>query len=288
MGEVWKARHQLLARPAAIKLIRPETLGRDPGHQQVTLARFEREAQATASMHSPHTIQIYDFGIAQDGTFYYVMELLRGMDLEALVERFGPLRPARAVHLISQACDSLGEAHEHGLIHRDVKPANMYACHHGRRFDFVKVLDFGLVKSREKADEDVRLTGENTVSGTPAFMAPEQILGREVDGRTDIYALGCVAYWLLTGGYPFRGKNAMETLAMHLEAAPPAPSVRAEQPVSPELDRVVLSCLEKRADSRPQDTDRLVDVLSACDVGEPWTEERAKRWWRQYLPDLQA
>jgi serine/threonine-protein kinase len=288
MGEVWRAQHQLLARPAAIKLVRRETLGRSSQHQQMTLARFEREAQATASMHSPHTIQLYDFGIARNGTFYYVMELLQGLDLEALVSRFGPLLPSRVVYLLLQACDSLGEAHEHELIHRDVKPANMYVCRYGRHFDFLKVLDFGLVKTGEGDGSGSKLTGENTVSGTPAFMAPEQIRGLPVDGRTDIYALGCVMHWLLTGSCPFVGRNSMETLVMHLEATPPAPSACTEQPVPPELDRVVLACLEKDPASRPPDTDRLMKMLSTCEVGAPWTEARAREWWGLHLPDSQG
>jgi serine/threonine-protein kinase len=286
MGEVWLARHRLLARPAAIKLIRPETLARDLEQQEITLARFEREAQATAAMHSPHTIQLYDFGIAENGTFYYVMELLSGLDLNEFVDRFGSLRPARVVHLVLQACDSLGEAHEHGLIHRDIKPANLYLCRYGRHADYVKVLDFGLVKAREDGNDDLRLTARNTLSGTPAFMAPEQILGHEVDGRADIYALGCVMYWLLTGSCPFRGSTAMETVVMHVEAAPQAPSARAEQPIPADLERIVLSCLEKKPAPRPPSVDALAEMLLNCDVLEPWTEERARKWWAQHLPDL--
>jgi len=285
MGEVWRAQHQLLARPAAVKLIRPETLAQKPDHQQVTLGRFEREAQATAAMRSPHTIQLYDFGITSSGTFYYVMELLSGLDLEALVSRFGPLPAARVIHLLLQACDSLGEAHEHGLIHRDIKPANIYVCRYGRRLDFVKVLDFGLVKFRDSDDEgNVKLTSDDRVSGTPAFIAPEQAMGEDVDARTDIYQLGCVAFWLLTGTYVFRATSAMATMMMHVQAVPDAPSSRAEQPIPEALDRLVLSCLEKDPAQRPQSVDQLAQMLGACDVGEPWTEASARRWWERNLP----
>jgi serine/threonine-protein kinase len=284
MGEVWRAQHRLLARPAAVKLIRAETLARDAEHQQVTLARFEREAQATAELSSPHTIQLFDFGITDTGTFYYVMELLHGLDLDALVTRFGPMPAARAIHLMLQMCDSLGEAHEHGLVHRDVKPANVYVCRYGRRVDHVKVLDFGLVKAEDRKDDhDLALTADGRVSGTPAFMAPEQALGEAVDARTDIYQLGCVAFWMLTGAYVFRGDSAMGTMMMHVQAEPDAPSSRVELPIPESLDRLVLACLAKDPARRPESIDALVGELRACDVGEPWTDARARRWWDVHL-----
>jgi serine/threonine-protein kinase len=285
MGEVWRARHQLLARPAAVKLIRPETLSERPTQQRVTVARFEREAQATAALCSPHTIQLYDFGITDGGTFYYVMELLDGLDLDALVSRFGPMPQSRAVHLLLQVCESLGEAHAAGLIHRDIKPANIYVCRYGRRVDHVKVLDFGLVKlDGDDGGRDPGLSADDRVSGTPAFMAPEQVLSREVDARTDIYQLGCVAYWLVTGSCVFRADTALSTMVMHVEAAPEPPSGAAEQPVSAALDRIVLACLEKDPARRPPDVDALAGLLTGCDVGEPWTEERARRWWDRHRP----
>jgi len=285
MGEVWRAKHQLLARPAAVKLIRPQTLAKGREEQRVTVARFEREAQATAQMCSPHTIQLYDFGITDSGTFYYVMELLNGLDLDALVSRFGPMPAARVIHLLLQVCDSLGEAHEHGLIHRDIKPANIYVCRHGRRVDHVKVLDFGLVKLRDADDEtDSKLTADDRVSGTPAFIAPEQALGEEVDARTDIYQLGCVAFWLLTGTYVFSAGSAMGTMMQHVQAVPDAPSSRTEQPIPGALDRLVLSCLEKDPARRPQTIDQLAEMLRACDVDETWTEDRARKWWEIHVP----
>jgi serine/threonine-protein kinase len=285
MGEVWRAHHQLLARPAAVKLIRPETLAKDEADQRVTLARFEREAQATAALYSPHTIQLYDFGITESGTFYYVMELLHGLDLETLVSRFGPLPAARVTYLLLQVCDSLGEAHAQGLIHRDIKPANIYVCRYGRRLDHVKVLDFGLVKYRERDDErDIRLTAPDHVSGTPAFIAPEQVMGESVDGRTDVYQLGCVAFWLLTGTNVFRGKSAVATMMMHVQTVPDPPSHRSEQAIPEALDQLVLSCLEKDPARRPQSIDRLAELLRSCDVGDPWTEEAARNWWELHMP----
>src|SRR5262249_51464387 len=201
MGEIWRARHRMLARPVAIKLIRPELLGvRTPEEAAALVGRFKREAEATAALHSSHTVSLHDFGVTPEGVFYYVMELLDGIDLESLVKRFGPLPPERVIHLLIQACESLAEAHEEGLIHRDVKPANVVTCHWGRKWDFVKVLDFGLVKATWSLGDDDRLTTDGVITGTPAFMAPEAALGgRGLDARVDIYGLGCLAYWLLTG-----------------------------------------------------------------------------------------
>ncbi|MGD2135209.1 MAG: serine/threonine-protein kinase [Gemmatimonadales bacterium] len=281
IGEVWRARHQLLARPAAVKLIRKDRLGVDEATQRLALARFEREAQATATMRSPHTIELYDFGITQGGTFYYVMELLSGLDLEVLVQRFGPMPPARAIYLLRQVCDSLGEAHEYGLIHRDIKPANVYVCRYGRQVDFVKVLDFGLVK----AQGENSMSNAHTVRGTPAFMAPEQVSGRELDARTDVYALGCLAFWLVTGSLVFVGSSVTSIMIRHADATPPAPSARAEQPIPAALDRVILSCLAKDPADRPPTVDDLAAMLEAPDVGVPWTQERARRWWERHLPD---
>jgi serine/threonine-protein kinase len=287
MGEVWRASHQFLARPAAVKLVRPETIAGDFGRQQVMHARFEREAQTTALLSSPHTIQLFDFGVEPRGAFYYVMELLDGLDLQRLVRQFGPMPAARAVHLLRQVCDSLAEAHEHGLIHRDIKPANIYVCRHARQVDFVKVLDFGLVKLHGAEDEsNPKLTADHVVGGTPAFIAPEQVLGQEVDARADIYSLGCVTYWMVTGTCVFEGPSPVATMTMHVHETPQPPSARAEQPISPSFERLVLSCMEKDPANRPQDADRLAELLAECDVGDPWTAERAKRWWARHLPEV--
>lgn len=290
MGEVWRAKHRMLARPAAIKLVRPDVLGVlgavDDEQRRQVLGRFEREAQTTAMMRSPHTIELYDFGVADDGTFYYVMELLDGFDLETLVTRFGPLPPERAVHLLCQACDSLAEAHASSLIHRDIKPANIYVCRYGRRTDFVKVLDFGLVKLRqEDAPQALEVTAEHGVGGTPAYMAPEQAAGvKHVDGRADIYALGCVAYWLLTGQMVFEARTGVEMLARHLRTSPVAPSERTELYVPKELDDVILACLEKPPDRRPQTAEELAHRLAACETATRWTPQRAQEWWDLHQP----
>lgn len=275
MGEVWRASHRLLARAAAVKLIRIE-----PGvDSRELLQRFQREAQATAALRSPHTVDVYDYGTTEDGTFYYVMELLEGFDLETLVSRFGPLPPERAIALLEQACHSLAEAHEGGLIHRDVKPANIYVCRYGIDWDFVKVLDFGLVKN-PAAPEGRQITVAGVIAGTPGYMSPEMGLGSpDLDWRTDIYALGCVAYWLLTGHRVFEDGSPMQILMDHVQKQPAPPSRRVETPVPPELDRVILSCLEKDPDNRPQTTQELIERLRAVPVAERWTEDRARRWW---------
>ena len=286
MGEVWRAKHRMLARPAAIKLIRPDTLGGEGVESQQTLQqRFEREAQATALMRSQHTIDVYDFGVTADGTFYYVMELLGGFNLETLVERFGPIPPERAVYLLRQVCDSLMEAHEHGLIHRDIKPANIQLFRQGRLVDFVKVLDFGLVRPRlDTGPKDAKLTAENQASGTPAYMAPEQALGDPVDGRTDIYALGCVAYWLVTGRLVFECDSPMVMMAHHLNKEPVAPSLRSELPIPKALDEIILSCLEKDPTQRPQTAEQLDALLAASELDRLWTPERAHEWWAMHEP----
>ena len=286
MGEVWRAKHWLLARPAAIKLIRPDKLRGDDRESQLTLRlRFEREAQATALMRSPHTIEVYDFGVTADGVFYYVMELLDGFDLETLVGRFGPVPPERAVYLLRQMCDSLMEAHEHDLIHRDIKPANVYVCRQGRPVDFVKVLDFGLVKPRQEPGSDgVQLTAEHEAGGTPAYMAPEQVCGEAVDGRTDIYAVGCVAYWLVTGQFVFRSRSPVEMMAHHLQTSPIPPSQCSELAMPSALDEVILSCLEKDPSRRPQNADQLDASLAACETDALWTPDRAREWWSLHQP----
>lgn len=291
MGEVWRAKHRLLVRPAAIKLIRAENLGRRNGQESRTaLARFEREAQATAGLTSPHSIEIYDFGITEEGTFFYVMELLDGLDLRSLIERFGPVPPERAVHLLRQTCHSLADAHSRGLIHRDVKPANIFACRRGLDHDFVKVLDFGLVKRSDGSGADrTQLTGEGIASGTPAFMAPEMATGeRQIDARADVYALGCVAYWLLTGKLVFEGDTTMKILLQHIRDVPVRPSARSEIELPEELDLVILQCLEKNPDRRPADT-RILDARLAAVAGllPAWNPERAEDWWSKHMPAAQ-
>jgi serine/threonine-protein kinase len=282
MGEVWRARHRMLARDAAIKLIRPAALGADSGSQaREMVMRFEREAQATAALRSPHTVAVYDYGVAADGTFHYVMELLDGFSLQALVDRFGPLPPERAVSLLRQACHSLAEAHACGLVHRDIKPANLFVCRLGLDVDFVKVLDFGLVKLRgPRATGDESLTAQGAFPGTPAFMPPEVALGHErIDGRADIYALGCVAYWLLTGRRVFEGGNAMQAVVDHVRTQPVPPSQRTSQAIPGALERIVLRCLEKDPGSRPESVEALSSELEALAIEGRWTPGRAREWW---------
>jgi serine/threonine-protein kinase len=282
MGEVWRAQHRMLARPAAIKLIRPEVLGaRDPERRNVMVRRFEREAQATALMRSVHTLELYDFGVTDDGTFYYVMELLEGSNLAELVERFGPVPAERAVHFLRQVCDSLGEAHEAGLIHRDIKPANIMLVVRGGIHDVPKVLDFGLVKEIDR-DRDLALTDDDMVMGTPLYMAPEMIRGEGViDGRTDLYAVGAVAYYLLTGTHVFSGKSVIDVCSRHLSDPPEPPSTRLGEPVDPDLEALILACLAKDPADRPASASAAAQRLATCDV-TPWTETDAARWWSDH------
>ena len=289
MGEVWRARHQLLARHAAIKLVRPEVLGaRDDAEARVVQRRFEREAKATAALNSPHTIQVFDFGMTRDGTLYYVMELLAGRDLEGLVREFGPVPADRAIFLLRQVCHSLADAHARGMVHRDIKPANIYVCRMGLEYDFVKVLDFGLVKVRGRAAfGDTLMTLEHTTTGTPAYMAPEIIVGEtEVDRRADVYALGCVAYFLLTGQLVFEADTPMKMLMQHVNARPVPPSQRTELKIPRELDELVMACLEKDPNARPQNAEELFRMAVDCRTCETWSQASARTWWQTHLPDL--
>lgn len=281
MGEVWRATHQMLARPAAIKFIRPEAIaGMNTEDAKRMLQRFEREARATASLTSAHTVNLYDFGVADDGSFYYVMELLDGLDCEALIERFGPIPPARAAHLLTQICESLEEAHGKGLIHRDVKPANVYVCRSGTRADFVKVLDFGLVADRRP--QDIRLTQPDQAIGTPQFMPPELALGKPIDARADLYGVGCVAYWLTTGRPVFEGEGFYDIVSRHLHAMPEPPS-RHVASLPKEWDEIVLACLEKDPDRRPRTARDLAARLREIPLSDRWSEEAAQDWWRENL-----
>jgi serine/threonine-protein kinase len=288
MGEVWRACHRMLVRPAAVKLIRPENLGASAPEHDSLVERFQREAQATATLRSPHTVELYDFGVAEDGTFFYVMELLAGLDLKALVERFGPLQPGRVVHLLRQMCDSLADAHANGLLHRDIKPANIFVCRMGQQTDYVKILDFGLVKSVTPRREDLALTAEQAVVGTPAFMAPEALGGQRLDHRADIYSLGCVGYWLLTGDLVFPSESALAMAVAHAREQPAPPSTRSELEIPEDLDRIILDCLAKSPDDRLQGSTELAARLAGCQCLEPWSEQKAADWWDIHLPELGA
>jgi len=281
MGEVWKAEHRLLARPAAIKLVKPEMIGaKDPVVAHELMRSFEREAQITANLRSTHTVELYDFGVTADGAFYYVMELLDGRDLDGLVKTFGPLEPARVAYLLEQVCDSLADAHDQGLVHRDIKPANILLCRLGRRFDFVKVLDFGLVKVRSQRAAVQRPGGSRvTIIGTPAYLAPEMASGAEVDARADIYSLGCVGYWLLTGRRVFEGGSTAEIVAKHIQEAALAPGYRTGLEIPADLERIVMACLEKDPARRPQSADELASELRATGLAAAWTQDTARAWW---------
>ena len=289
MGEVWRAEHRLLARQAAVKLVRPEVLGaRDEGEARIMMRRFEREAQATSVLSSPHTIQVFDFGVTDDGTFYYVMELLAGRDLESLVREFGPVPAGRAIFLLRQVAHSLADAHARGLVHRDIKPANIYVCRMGLEYDFVKVLDFGLVKIHDRRrGADSLATLDHTTTGTPAYMAPETILGdADVDRRADVYALGCVAYFLLTGQLVFEADTSMKMLMQHVHAQPIPPSQRTELPIPKQLDDLVLACLQKDPNLRPQNAGDLFRMAQACQACGEWSSDAASSWWKIHLPEF--
>jgi len=284
MGEVWKASHRLLARPAAIKLIRSsEHAGGIPDEMR---RRFEREAQVIAQLRSPHTVTLFDFGVAAEGSFYYVMELLDGLDADTLIKRFGPIPADRVIHILRQMCHSLSEAESHGLVHRDIKPANIFLCRYGEDYDFVKVLDFGIAKAVHDPSSETQtdLTVAAVVRGTPAFIAPEQALGAaDVDSRADIYSTGCVAYWLLTGQLVFTADTPMGLLVAHAQTPPPPPSSRTELPIPVDLEALVMCCLAKDRGQRPKSARDLLHRLDAISVTQSWSESHARDWWTTHL-----
>lgn len=306
MGEVYRAQHMFLRRPCAIKLIREDS-------QDISrsLQRFEREVQATASLRHPNIVDVYDYGRAEDGTFYYVMEFLDGLSLEQLVRRHGPLSPGRTVYLLRQVCHALAEAHTVGLIHRDIKPSNLFVCSRGTQHDVIKLLDFGLVQQSDAAAK----TGDDTppvilsalpsvslppgmpslpssfrtlpgsILGTPSFMSPEQIrAATSLDARSDLYSIGVVAFYLLTGHPPFRGATNMDVLAAHLTT--PAPSLRTVVSDLPaDLDAVVARCLAKEPKDRPASASELEEALATCTCASHWSARSAAAWWQRHSND---
>ena len=297
MGEVWRAEHDSLARPAALKLIRWQRI-EDPSLEQEMLERFRKEAEVTAGLASPHTIMLYDFGVAEGGIVYYAMELLEGMSAYQLVERFGPLDEARCAFLLRQACHSLTEAHHAGLVHRDLKPENLFVAKLGRDEDFLKVLDFGLVKELDPASPSpndprgkrprLQLTVAGARPGTPGFMAPEQITGSApIDQRADVYALGCVAYYLLTGAAVFQGKVAAQILFAHVSTEPDTPSTRVGRPLHAGLEALVLKCLTKEPGARPT-MEELGGALAELEFEHAWSQERARQWWAEARATAEA
>lgn len=283
MGEVWKARHLFLARPAAVKLILPEQLQGPAEQRDAALQRFTREAQVTAGLRSNHTVQLFDFGVGADGACYYAMELLDGLNAEHFIYRFGPIPPRRAVHWLQQACHSLGEAHASGMLHRDIKPANLYVCRYGRDADVVKVLDFGLSRPAA-AQGDHGLTAPGTILGTPGYMAPEQVFGLATEPRTDLYALGCVGYWLMAGAKPFEAESAGDLMRRHALDPPPSLSGRSAHPIPARLEAVIMACLAKDPAERPKDADALSDELGASLDEAPWSPREAQTWWNENWP----
>jgi len=275
MGEVYRAEHQLLKRPCAVKLIKPSKAA-----DADTLARFEREVQATARLTHWNTVEIYDYGHADDGTFYYAMELLPGLSLEELVRYHGPLPPERGVHLLRQVCKALREAHAKGLIHRDIKPANIIAAERGGVYDVAKLLDFGLVREQQAvAANSAERPG--TFSGSPLFMCPEQAKSYDrLDARSDIYSLGAVAYFLLTGRPPFEGDSMWEVINAHAQS-PLKPPAEVNPDIPTDLELVIIRCLAKLPANRFQDMQALDDALAACACDGQWTEARARQWWQQ-------
>ena len=272
MGTVYRASHAMMKRDVAIKLLPFDRAGKEG------LVRFEREVQLTSRLNSPNTIAIYDYGRTPDGVFYYVMEYIDGFSLEDLTTRFGPIGPGRVIHLVKQICAALAEAHSIGLIHRDIKPANIALCERAGVFDVVKVLDFGLVK---ELGTDSESTTTASLTGTPLYLSPESITAPDtVDGRSDLYAVGAVAFWLLTGTHVFEGKTVVEVCSHHLHSKPDAPSARLETPVPADLEAVILKCLEKEPAQRYLNADALAHALDACDSVDDWSDDLAAAWWK--------
>jgi serine/threonine-protein kinase len=277
MGMVYRASHAMLRRPTAIKLLPPDRAG------EASLVRFEREVQLTAQLSHPNTVAIYDYGRTPGGLFYYAMEYLDGIDLEDLVRHYGSQPPGRVISILEQVCGSLSEAHGRGLVHRDIKPANIILTERGGEPDVAKVLDFGLVKPLATDSLDPSVSASTVLTGTPLFMSPEAIATPENgDPRSDLYALGAVGYFLLTGHPVFERESVAEIIADHLRTAPVPPSLRTKEQVPADLEAVILSCLNKRAEDRPPTARALRDDLRRCRQAPPWTPEDAAAWWQSF------
>jgi len=273
MGEVFLAEHQMLKRPCAVKLIRP-----GQATDAKALARFEREVRAISRLTHWNSVEIFDYGRADDGTFYYAMEYLPGLSLQQVIERQGPMQPERAVHLLRQVCQALSEAHSMGIMHRDIKPSNIIASQRGGIYDVAKLLDFGLATSTEEL-VDVRLTQDGTIAGSPLYLAPERFLeGGEPDARSDIYSLGGVAYFVLTGRPPFRGDSPLKLMIAHARE----PVVRPREldaSLPADLEAIIIRCLEKAPADRFNNTGELERALAACESADGWSQQMAIRWW---------
>jgi eukaryotic-like serine/threonine-protein kinase len=276
MGSVYRARHAMLRRPTAVKLLDPEKMSPN------AIARFEREVQLTSQLNHPNTITVYDYGRTSEGVFFYAMEFLQGITFHDLVSEYGALPEGRVIHLLRQLCGSLAEAHASGLIHRDVKPANLILTCRGGVSDLVKVLDFGLVKAFG-SDQDDRLTANHALTGTPSYMSPEAISHPDtIDVRTDIYAVGAVGYYLVTGTPVFTGNGLIELCRKHLQEAPEPPSKRLGKPVSAQFEQLLLKCLAKKREDRPASAAVLLEALEELHPDPPWTREDARDWWNDF------
>lgn len=275
MGVVYKAQHALLRRPTAVKLLKPDTLS------ETSVARFEREVRLTSELSHPNTVVIYDYGRTPEGVVYYAMEFLEGLNLGELIKQYGPLPEERVVYLLRQVCGSLGEAHALGMVHRDVKPANIILTLRGGQHDFVKVLDFGLAKFASDL-QDLNLTSTNVLAATPLYVCPEAITqSQQIDARADVYAIGAVGYFLLTGSPVFTGLSASDVCMLHLNATPRPPSARIGRPVSSDLEALLMRCLAKSPADRPNDALDVLCRLDECVMTHQWTSEDALRWWAQ-------
>lgn len=277
MGEVYLAEHQMMKRPCAIKVIRPEKAG-DPR----VLARFEREVRATAKLSHWNTIDIYDYGRTADGTFYYVMEFLPGHNLGEVVKDHGPLPSNRLLYLMRQICDALTEAHSHNLIHRDIKPANIYVAYRGGMYDVAKLLDFGLAKPlTDTTSANAGLTQEGSITGSPLFMSPEQASSEEVDARSDVYSLGAVMYFMATGKAPFQYENPLKVMIAHASEDPEPPRyLNADVPA--ELEEIILRSMEKRPADRFQTVAELREALDQVPATAEWNSRLAADWWNNF------
>ncbi len=282
MGEVWRANHALLKRGAAVKLISPERV-RDERSREAYRQRFEREVQSASRLRSPYTVEIFDFGQREDGVLWFAMELLDGLDLVELTFQNRPLPIERVIFILQHVCHSLEEAHEHGLVHRDIKPNNVIVGRMGAEYDFVKVLDFGLVKTEGSTEEEAKLTRQGATPGTPGFMSPEQILTpKKVDARADVYGVGCLAYFMITGRLVFEADDWERVKTMHVKEPVVPPSRRTEFDVPGEMDGVILKCLEKDPKRRYQTIAEVAEALGEIPTEENWTRARARQAWEGY------
>jgi eukaryotic-like serine/threonine-protein kinase len=274
-GTVFRAHHALMRRPVAVKVL-------SPGAGEMAIARFEREVQVTCQLAHPNTVALYDYGRTEDGLFYYAMEYLDGFSLDRLIKEHGRQPEGRVIHILRQVCASLAEAHAHDLVHRDIKPQNIFITCRGGIPDFVKVLDFGLVKAAN-TEGQLELTGANATLGTPLYMSPEAVRNpAAVDAVSDLYSVGSVGYELLTGETVFNGVSVGEVLLKQVAAPPDPPSARLQQPVSPDLESLLMRCLAKKPSDRPAGAVALSEALARCSACGSWTEREAHEWWKTH------